>query len=241
MYVDGEPGPDPTIVPAERLRRRGGTRAHLGARALTVIPAEGSHLAAADRAELEAARPRTRGDCAEGLRPCPFVGCKHHLFLDVNLSTGAIKLNFPDRAPDELGASCALDVAELGGTTLDEVGNLTNLTRERVRQIEARVLVRIRLASPSEEDPGGLLLRPDAAPAPTTKRAVRAATAGRHEAREAAKVKRVIGALKNDPTRTNAEIAEQTGVGTAMVARYRTRLGLPARRRGRRAGTQETW
>jgi len=32
--------------------------------------------------------------------------------------------------------TCALDVAENGGLTLEEVGHILNLTRERVRQVE---------------------------------------------------------------------------------------------------------
>lgn len=79
-------------------------------------------------------RPRTRAECADGHRPCPFVGCKWHLYLDV-LSTGSIKFNFPDLEPDELEESCALDVADRGSTTFDEVGAIMNITRERVRQI----------------------------------------------------------------------------------------------------------
>src|SRR5262245_16779935 len=41
-------------------------------------------------------RPKDRGECKEGMRPCPYVSCKHHLYLDVNPETGSIKLNFPD-------------------------------------------------------------------------------------------------------------------------------------------------
>jgi hypothetical protein len=88
--------------------------------------------------------PIVRGECADGDRPCPFVSCKYHLFLDVSPSTGAIKVNFPDLWDedggirfDEMPETCALDVAERGGATLDRVASITNLTRERVRQIEA--------------------------------------------------------------------------------------------------------
>jgi hypothetical protein len=28
-------------------------------------------------------RPKTRGDCVEGLRPCPWISCKHHMAGDV--------------------------------------------------------------------------------------------------------------------------------------------------------------
>src|SRR4051794_27736336 len=39
-------------------------------------------------------RPVTRAECSEGARPCPWVACKHHLYLDINPRTGSIKLNF---------------------------------------------------------------------------------------------------------------------------------------------------
>lgn len=31
---------------------------------------------------LRLPRPRTRGDCLEEARPCPWVGCRHHLLLE---------------------------------------------------------------------------------------------------------------------------------------------------------------
>lgn len=85
-------------------------------------------------------RPRTRGDCAELPRPCPFVSCAHHLYLDVNPRTGTIKVNFPHLAIEEMPETCSLDVAERGGVTLEEVGEIMNLTRERVRQLEVRAI-----------------------------------------------------------------------------------------------------
>lgn len=89
------------------------------------------------------ARPRTRGECAGGERPCPFVSCSHHLYLDVSRKTGAIKLNFPDLEPEQMDHSCALDVAELGGETLERVGALMNVTRERVRQVENTAIAKV--------------------------------------------------------------------------------------------------
>lgn len=88
-------------------------------------------------------RPRLREDCAQGERPCPFVSCKHHLFLDVSARTGAIKLNFPDLEVWEMTETCALDVADRGGTTLEEVGAIMNLTRERIRQVEVKGLAKL--------------------------------------------------------------------------------------------------
>lgn len=81
-------------------------------------------------------KPQTRAECAEGPRPCPYVSCKHHLYLDVNPTTGSIKINFPDKDVWEMTESCALDIAEIGGITLEEVGSIMNLTRERIRQVE---------------------------------------------------------------------------------------------------------
>src|SRR4029079_6406480 len=47
--------------------------------------------------EIDVQKPKTRAECGvSGERPCPFVSCKHHLYLDVSARTGAIKLNFPD-------------------------------------------------------------------------------------------------------------------------------------------------
>lgn len=89
-------------------------------------------------------RPRTRGDCVDGVRPCPFVSCSQHLYLDVNQETGAIKLNFPHLEVWEMKDSCALDVADRGGITLEEVGEITNLTRERIRQVEVNGLAKIK-------------------------------------------------------------------------------------------------
>lgn len=88
-------------------------------------------------------KPTTRAECANGERPCPFVSCKHHLYLDVSARTGAIKLNFPDLEVWEMTETCALDVADRGGTTLEEVGAIMNLTRERIRQVEVKGLAKL--------------------------------------------------------------------------------------------------
>jgi hypothetical protein len=99
---------------------------------------------------IEQNRPKTRADCATGPRPCLFVSCKHNLYLDVNPETGSIKLNFPDKEIWELQHTCALDVAEKGGITLEEVGEIMNLTRERIRQVETRGLIKLREATEDE-------------------------------------------------------------------------------------------
>ncbi len=88
-------------------------------------------------------KPKERSSCAGGARPCPYVSCKHHLYVDVSPRTGAIKLNFPDLEVWEMGDSCALDVADRGGTTLEDVGAIMNLTRERIRQVEVKALAKL--------------------------------------------------------------------------------------------------
>ena len=92
------------------------------------------------------------------MRPCPWVACKHHLYLDINPETGSIKINFPDLEPWELKHTCALDVAERGGITLEEVGEIMNLTRERIRQVEVRGLLKLKMGSPSPDELGAELL-----------------------------------------------------------------------------------
>jgi hypothetical protein len=97
-------------------------------------------------AEEIKSRPRTRGDCENGERPCPWASCRYHLALDVNPNTGSIKVNFPHLEVWEMPETCALDVADRCGETLEEVGGVANLTRERVRQLEDLTLAKLREA-----------------------------------------------------------------------------------------------
>jgi hypothetical protein len=88
-------------------------------------------------------KPKTRADCIDMERPCPFVSCKYHLYLDVHPVRGSIKINFTDIEVWEMTETCALDVADRGGITLEEVGEIMNLTRERVRQVETAGLAKL--------------------------------------------------------------------------------------------------
>jgi hypothetical protein len=80
----------------------------------------------------EGPMPRTRGDCLPGgsnaARPCQWITCRWYL---------------PRMTPNPK-FTCALDVADSGGVTLEEVGELMGITRERVRQIEEKVMRRIK-------------------------------------------------------------------------------------------------
>lgn len=139
---------DDELQGALQERRRG--RLRMGARAVTFSEKRSSKTEALRLRVLHDAelalyeRPVTRGDCLAGgmnaARPCPWASCKYHLAVDVHETRGSVKLNFPDRELDELLDTCALDVADRGGITLEEVGDRMNLTRERVRQYEIGVL-----------------------------------------------------------------------------------------------------
>jgi hypothetical protein len=68
---------------------------------------------------------------------------EYHLYIDVHPVRGSIKINFPDLEVWEMTDTCALDIADRGGITLEEVGEIMNLTRERVRQVETQGLARL--------------------------------------------------------------------------------------------------
>lgn len=98
-------------------------------------------------------RPKIRRDCLRALdagdggpdganaeRPCPWVSCRYHLAIDVDRTNGHVKLNFPSLELDQLPETCALDIADRGGGTLEEVGSAMNVTRERIRQLESHGL-----------------------------------------------------------------------------------------------------
>lgn len=74
-------------------------------------------------------------------RPCPFVSCRHHLFLEVG-PTGGITFPFGEdvAALSGMRETCSLDAAANGGRSYDAVGDLFNLVRERARQLEVDAL-----------------------------------------------------------------------------------------------------
>lgn len=105
-------------------------------RALSLRQLKAQQLPGRERLEIHAGRPKTRGDCVDAPRPCPWVSCRHHLFLEVNPETGSIRFNYPSKEPWELEHSCSLDLAERDGLTLKTVGKILDISRERSRQIE---------------------------------------------------------------------------------------------------------
>ena len=144
-------------------RRRRRTRPRSKTIAMKRLTREELRVGALMYPPVDIARPTSRAECKEEMRPCPWVACKHHLYLDINPETGSIKINFPDLEPWELKHTCALDVAERGGITLEEVGEIMNLTRERIRQVEVRGLLKLKMGSPSPDELGAELLAAKAA------------------------------------------------------------------------------
>jgi len=139
-------------------RRRRRTRPRSKTIAMKRLTREELRVGAMMYPPVDIPRPTTREECRGEMRPCPWVACKHHLYLDINPETGSIKINFPDLEPWELQHTCALDVAERGGITLEEVGEIMNLTRERIRQVEVRGLLKLKMGSPSPDELGAELL-----------------------------------------------------------------------------------
>jgi hypothetical protein len=133
---------DGTTREQRRSRRKRDVRARtISVKRMTKREIELGRMLYPDVADVQ--KPIKREDCAQAEGPCPFVSCKHHLYLDVSARTGAIKLNFPDLEVWEMTETCALSVADRGGATLEDVGTIMNLTRERIRQVEVKGLAKL--------------------------------------------------------------------------------------------------
>src|SRR5262245_49115120 len=97
----------------------------------------------------------TRSECSNAERPCPHVGCRHHLALDVR-SSGSIMFHntIEDIRPDTsdtmvelwlraMPQTCALDIADQGEHGREAVGELYGVTAEWIRQIEEKALAKL--------------------------------------------------------------------------------------------------
>lgn len=97
-------------------------------------------------------RPKNRSECASGFRPCPFVGCRYHLALDVgpegrngrSVTIPKGLMSDPADVLYRMPDTCALDVADRGPQTLDAIGNTLGVTKERIRQIEVSLLEKLK-------------------------------------------------------------------------------------------------
>lgn len=96
-------------------------------------------------------RPKTRGECPPD-RPCPWVSCRYNLALDIT-QRGQLKMPL-GKDPAGWHNNCALDWADRGPMTLEDLGSFFGITRERIRQIEAKVLKVLRGATVLREHYG---------------------------------------------------------------------------------------
>jgi hypothetical protein len=89
-------------------------------------------------------RPLTRGECIDMPRPCPFVGCRYHLFLEVT-NTGGITLPWGEdpEAIKDLKHTCALDVAEGDGIERNELAAIFNLSSYGVTNVYNSALAKL--------------------------------------------------------------------------------------------------
>lgn len=97
-------------------------------------------------------RPKTRGDCAQGPRPCPWVGCVWNNFLRVR-ADGSVKLTWPGTEPDEVPpeVSCALDVADRGGVTIRELSDAMGVVPQQALNTLNDALAKLRRAKTFRE------------------------------------------------------------------------------------------
>lgn len=83
---------------------------------------------------LQQGRPKTRGQCQGQYEFCPWVGCRHHLYLEVG-PTGSIKYNFPHLEVWEMPWTCSLDVADsYRGLEEKVVADLLHTSTRSVKQ-----------------------------------------------------------------------------------------------------------
>jgi len=116
---------------------------------------------------LDALRPVTRADCADGPRPCPWTTCRHHLLIVAELVSKERFERSPQWAPGQrvhpaartaptldaalaaMPATCVLDVTDAhpDGLDLREAGALLGISGEGVRLIERRALAKLQHAA----------------------------------------------------------------------------------------------
>lgn len=128
----------------KRKRNKKGTHRPISRVKGTLTAAEAKELKACDRWVQSQGlhMPKSRAECVNGERPCPWVRCRYHAFLEV-MWDGTVKLNWPGREVWEIPETCTLDVSANSGQTLEEIGAILNITRERVRQVEKRALAKL--------------------------------------------------------------------------------------------------
>jgi hypothetical protein len=107
--------------------------------------------------EIKPGVPRTVGDCRDRDRsqPCAYLSCRHHLWLRLreeqpgNPAKGA---QGDTTFRPSTNQTCALEVAERGGTSFSEIGELLGMHHTRVRQIAERALAKLKDAGANVDE-----------------------------------------------------------------------------------------
>lgn len=109
--------------------------------------------------EIKPGVPATRADCINAPRPCPYVSCRHHLWLRLQQEQAgnpqAGKQGATTFRPSSM-QSCSLDVADRGAG-FEEIGRLLGMDVTRARQIAQSAIEKLRTAGASDDDIAELL------------------------------------------------------------------------------------
>lgn len=103
-----------------------------------------------DETELE--RPKTRGECKDGPRPCPWVSCRHNTYIEIG-KNGQIEYTYKDAEGNPIPvedlkvSNCSLDYADNGGATLEEVAEVLGMGFRDVSNVTYKILHKPKLQS----------------------------------------------------------------------------------------------
>lgn len=135
---------------SKRNRRRGMAAHARGYKRVSARDLAAEVAANRDAYPEDVQRPRTRAECVDGPRPCPYVSCRHHLFLEA-AGNGTLLFQHWGREPDEIPKTCSLDVTP-DGMQIEQIAEIMGMSRESVRQIEIAAMAKIRAAVPYLRD-----------------------------------------------------------------------------------------
>jgi len=79
-------------------------------------------------------RPKKRSQCVNGVRPCPWVGCRHHIIWAVNKIDRLSNDQIIEKI-SQMPETCTLDVADKGGLTVRELAAALGVSRSWVYQL----------------------------------------------------------------------------------------------------------
>lgn len=100
---------------------------------------QGAHTRSFWDEDVESLRPKTRADCVNGPRPCPWIGCRYHMAITVDVERGSIKETFPQLeivsrpegdglvVLEQVVGTCALDVVAKHDDGTGGIGGLVAL------------------------------------------------------------------------------------------------------------------